>query len=320
MVKDAVDSLKSDVFTRPQIKDYILARFGAVNQATIDACIAMCCVNMPARARAPENAKPRLANGQYDFIYTVGRGLFTRYDPTTHGLWELAMVDGRTAIRRVNGEIPPINGQGAIKTLEQQYTRRTRVRDDIQKPAPEVITEYLEKWTTLEHYIAQESAITKLFSQICPHNSDMDDVLIKVAALDKFYSTNIFAPYAVARQILRLDIDKRLSQGDETLVSDIASVKIGEAERNFYSFATKYCHHHNPEAFPIYDSYVDKTIRYFARVDRFALLSNGELRDYHVFKNILNSFRDYYSLTAFSLRDIDLYLWQLGKEQFPNSY
>lgn len=33
---------------------------------------------------------------------------------------------------------------------------------------------------------------------------------------------------------------------ETTLVSDIQKVTINEVERNFYSFATKYCSHHRP--------------------------------------------------------------------------
>jgi hypothetical protein len=36
-------------------------------------------------------------------------------------------------------------------------------------------------------------------------------------------------------------------------------------EINFYSFATKYCSHHKPEMYPIYDSYVDKMLGYFKK-------------------------------------------------------
>lgn len=83
--------------------------------------------------------------------------------------------------------------------------------------------------------------------------------LIKVSALNDFYSTNIFSPFQVAKHIINLDIDDRLQVGDVTLVNDIAKVTMDNGKvENFYFFATKYCSHHKPIDLPIYDSYVDK--------------------------------------------------------------
>ena len=90
-----------------------------------------------------------------------------------------------------------------------------------------------------------------------PKNTDITDILLKVSTLNDFYSTNIFSVYPVAKHILSLGIDARLKAGDVTLVNDIKQIAINGTERNFYSFASKYCSHHNPLDYPIYDSYVD---------------------------------------------------------------
>ena len=103
----------------------------------------------------------------------------------------------------------------------------------------------------------------KLFFTLCPENTDMSDILLKVAALNDFYSINIFSVYPVAKHILSLGIDDRLKTGDVALVSDIQRVTINGVEKNFYSFATKYCSHHRPLDFPIYDSYVEKVLVLF---------------------------------------------------------
>jgi hypothetical protein len=72
-----------------------------------------------------------------------------------------------------------------------------------------------------------------------------------------------------------LDIDARLHTGDATLVGDIAQVTMDSGKiKNFYSFATKYCSHHMPLEYPIYDSYVDLLLRYFRDVDGFADFKN----------------------------------------------
>ena len=62
---------------------------------------------------------------------------------------------------------------------------------------------------------------------------------------------------AVAKHLLSLGIDARLKAGDVTLVNDIKQININGTERNFYFFASKYCSHHNPLDYPIYDSYGD---------------------------------------------------------------
>jgi hypothetical protein len=192
---------------------------------------------------------------------------------------------------------------------------------DIPQPSQDELERYLHVWDTLENYSLQESALEKLFLRTYPDNTDIDDVLIKVSALNDFYSTNIFSPFQVAKHIIDLNIDDRLKKGDITLVNDIARVKMENGSvKNFYSFATKYCSHHNPIEFPIYDSYVDKVLRYFREVDNFYKFNNDELKRYTKFKDILLQFRMFYNLEPHTLKDIDKYLWLLGKEKFPIKY
>lgn len=125
----------------------------------------------------------------------------------------------------------------------------------------------------------------------------------------------------MAKHIINLDIDDRLSAGDVTLVNYIAKGTMDNWKvKNFYSFATKYCNHHKPIDFPIYDSYVDKLLRYFRDEDGFYKFSNDDLEDYIKFKNILLKFSSLYSLDDYNLKDIYKYLLQLGKEKFPKKY
>ena len=201
----------------------------------------------------------------------------------------------------------------AIKLL-REYIK------EIPTPSKKEIEKYLSQWEELENYKFQENVLSKLFGVTYPNNNLIEDILVKVSTLNDFYSTNIFACYEVAKRIKFLDIDKRLKQGDESLVNDIAKVIIKDKTKNFYSFATKYCSHHNPEEFPIYDSYVDDILKYFKKEDGFCEFSDKELKEYKVFKSTLRKFRKYYKLEAFSLKDIDKYLWQLGKEKFPKNY
>ena len=126
--------------------------------------------------------------------------------------------------------------------------------------------------------------------------------------------------YPVAKNIFDLKIDNRLQQGDPSLVNDIARVVISGKEKTFYSFASKYCSHHNNIEFPIYDYFVDKMLVYFQKKDKFSNFKKEDLKDYVKFKNVLIDFKKFYDIDDFNLRDIDKYLWIAGKEYFPKKY
>ena len=40
------------------------------------------------------------------------------------------------------------------------------------------------------------------------------------------------------------------------------------------------------------------------------------LKDYPKFKKVVDDFRNYYGLTEFNYKELDQYLWQLGKKYF----
>lgn len=189
-------------------------------------------------------------------------------------------------------------------------------------PAPSVkqVKCYLAKWASMEEYRLQEDALNRLFFELSPENNNLSDILLKVSVLNDFYSTNIFKVFPVAKRIQSLHIDSRLRNGDVTLVNDIKRVNISGKTTNFYSFATKYCSHHNPIDYPIYDSYVDEVLRYFRNHDGFSNFQNDELKDYVKFKGILVEFCVFYGLCQYNLKQIDQYLWQLGKDYFPKSF
>lgn len=192
---------------------------------------------------------------------------------------------------------------------------------NIPKPNKKIIEEYLIKWDNLEdHYIWQESSLDKLFHKDYKYNTDLNEILIKCSCLNDFYSTNIFLIYPVAKNIYDLKIDKRLKDGDSSLVNDIARVTISGKEKVFYSFASKYCSHHNNIEFPIYDYFVDRMLMYFKSKDKFAKFTKDDLKDYVKFKDILIRFKKFYNIDEYNLRDIDKYLWIAGKEYFPKKY
>ncbi len=184
-----------------------------------------------------------------------------------------------------------------------------------------VINEYLNKYnndTYYKHYIKQEECLNKLFEEIYPCNTDETEVLAKVACLNAYYSTNVLALSKMANHIVSIkNIDKRLKDGEENLVSEIAMVPEIK-NRVFYSFATKYCFRYNKSAFPIFDSNVEYVLKLFIKEQSLSpKYTAADLRNYTTFKKIINKFRDYYDLSEkdYSIRDLDHFMWMYGGEK-----
>ena len=188
-------------------------------------------------------------------------------------------------------------------------------------PSEEELLKYLKLWDSLENYVSQESSLRKLFTKTYPKNNKLDEVLIKVCSLNDFYSTNIFSPFIVAKHIIKSDIDKKLDKGDLKIVNKIANIAVNKNKKiNFYSFASKYCSHHKPTFYPIYDSFVEKMLMHFKKKDKFTKFKKSELKEYPRFKAILTEFQSFYGLNSFNLKQIDQYLWLVGKKYFPKKY
>lgn len=83
-------------------------------------------------------------------------------------------------------------------------------------PSPDEVQKYLLKWDNLGSYVVQEEALDDLFMKTYPNNTDIKQVIIKVSALNDFYSTNIIKVFNVAKHIIDLNIDERLAINDVT--------------------------------------------------------------------------------------------------------
>lgn len=191
------------------------------------------------------------------------------------------------------------------------------------KPTPSLISEYVGSWEKsekLEKSRLQEAALGLLFHSLCPNNTKIEHVLLKVSVLNDFYSTNIFDTFSVAKHILTKNADARLNADDYSLVNDIAKIEIKKKDKNNYSFASKYCSHHKPTGFAIYDSFVEKMLWHYQSVDSFNSFDRSDLKDYGRFIEIIKSFQKFYKLKQFTLREIDIFLWLAGKECFPRKY
>ena len=122
--------------------------------------------------------------------------------------------------------------------MQINYDRKQKSDIVISRPSAIEVEKYLKSWNNLKNYKLQEDALDKLFFELLPRNEEISDILLKVATLNDFYSTNIFSVYPVAEHILSLKIDERLRQGDATLVNEIQNVAINGVTRKFYSFSS----------------------------------------------------------------------------------
>jgi len=195
---------------------------------------------------------------------------------------------------------------------------------NIEKPTEEFARKYIERFSDnsngkIRHYPFQEKAVVKI-RHIFPKNIDITEILLKVGILNSFYSTNIFKPFAVAEHIRDLDIDEKLEKGDLSIINDIAENKISGKNKRFYSFATKYCSMHNPEKYPIYDSYIGWILNLYKKQFKFSNFKIDELRDYGMFKKVLQEFKTFFGLEKLTFKELDQFLWMYAKEIKPNNY
>jgi hypothetical protein len=151
-----------------------------------------------------------------------------------------------------------------------------------------------------------ERALKELIEHF-PKNADPAHILLKVVAINRLYTTNIFNVYRVVSHIADLKIDTDLETGSIDLVGKMAWVPIGDKKRNNLSFASKYCSWHRPDCYPIYDSRAEESL--WAYREEIGLRSRNELC-YQAVKR----FRDRFKLGDLSFKQIDKFLYHTGND------
>lgn len=130
MVKEAIEALGGTV-SNSEIRDYIQDKYGDVNENTINSHIIMCTVNQPSRIHYTQNKKPRFANSQYDFLFSIGRGRVAQYDPETHGIWEIRKDEyGKLVVAQTDIEEPP-ELEDELDGPDQEFPVEPHLRDFI---------------------------------------------------------------------------------------------------------------------------------------------------------------------------------------------
>ncbi|HEX4134033.1 MAG TPA: hypothetical protein VHY84_05370 [Bryobacteraceae bacterium] len=176
-------------------------------------------------------------------------------------------------------------------------------------PTAQLIKEEADKFD--QENSLDEEALGLLFSQF-PGNKALPEVLLKVIALNKLYGAGVRDPHisAVARHIAGIaGLDALLQQGSPDAAERIIDCK--EVKRNYFSFASKYCSWHNPDAFAIYSSEIDACLWRYREQDNFTKYRRGSY-DYREFLRIMNAFRNHYGLTSIGFKDLDKFLLAHG--------
>ena len=170
----------------------------------------------------------------------------------------------------------------------------------------------LKQWADSDAAIKDDEMLVRLFQKDYPGNDDLHGILVKASTLNSIYFTHVYKIYEVACHIRECHPDEMLKAGDADAVKAIQYVRIGDHTYNFYSFATKYCSFTNQSAYPIYDGNVDAALRYFKEHHGFDQFEIKDLKDYSKFKDLIDKFKSQYSLTGFTYKEIDHYLWYVG--------
>ena len=147
-----------------------------------------------------------------------------------------------------------------------------------------------------------------------PKNACTEEILLKATVLNDLYSTQIFNIRDAGLAIKAAKIDRLLNNGSLEAVARIQEMEISGKKRSTYSFATKYCSFHKPEIYPIYDEHVKLALVAYQEKDSFAKFSQISLRDYLLYVNVLNEFRQHYGLQDVPVFDLDKFLWRVGAD------
>ena len=136
-----------------------------------------------------------------------------------------------------------------------------------------------------------------------PGNVEALIVAVKVVLISSLYYARIFEPLKMAVHIAGLQgLDSELKSGDVNAVERIAHL-----DRYEVSFASKYAHFHNSDAFPILDNFASGAVA--------ILLSKSFDYTYPNFYKNISMLRQESGLRSTDWRSFDKYLWLYGQKK-----
>lgn len=189
----------------------------------------------------------------------------------------------------------------------------------LKNPSGEFINEILKIYSVEEGNELNENLI-KLF-KIFNNDKNKSNVLIKVALLNKLYSTGIYNINPVVDKIIKISISE---SNPKTITDYIEFVdKISKVnwtnnkgkyfERNNLSFSSKYVHFLSDFEIPIFDSYIWIIINGYLGQKNKEKISFKKPSNFKEFYKTFDKFKTDLGLENFSNYDIDKFLWQYGK-------
>jgi len=162
----------------------------------------------------------------------------------------------------------------------------------------------------LENWKHSRDTITYFFENN-KENDHFSIVLIKVVLINSLYWTQIKKPVEIAKKIYseHKKIDKLLNKGNLEAVNLVA---LSGGERYELSFASKFCHFHNKEKYPIYDKYACKALE--ANLSHYKYNSQKKKckQEYEIFSEKLREFTSKVGLDPSEFERVDTFLWLYG--------
>lgn len=131
-----------------------------------------------------------------------------------------------------------------------------------------------------------------------PQNNDIATVSMKICLIDLTNGTNLMRNlgkdgglYDLANKITQIDFDKRVANGDTSLVNELSKWTKEKFGKNLFSFISKYCLYHNvhcynKDDFVIYDSVLAENISKYISDEEFKNITGKNL-----YKNSINKYK-----------------------------
>lgn len=191
---------------------------------------------------------------------------------------------------------------------------------NLQEPTDSFIQATLRNYETIEGN-ELNNKLQKLFNEFSDDKNKYD-VLIKVAALNKIYSTAITNITPVVDKINNIanlnanleSIDSYIRLVDKISLVEWTNNKNNNFKRNNLSFASKYVHFLSNREIPIYDSYIWIIIQGYLGQKNQVKISFTNPKDYQDFYCTFCNFKKIFELEEYSNYKIDKFLWTYGRK------
>lgn len=173
------------------------------------------------------------------------------------------------------------------------------------------IKSYISKFDTENRL--EEDALSIIFKTF-PNNNCDTDIYIKASLLNNAYHTGIKDKdlHILCKHIASIDnLDSLIDKGNFSAVLQIGLTP--SSINNCFSFASKYCSWHNPDAFPIMDRFSRGSLYSFCSIKNHKI-KKRDLYDYFRYVEIYQQFISLCDFHNISYKDIDKFLWLYGKE------